>query len=219
MTYTQAHLREAYSPEIFQALLRARKNLMGLERTSRNDFQKFNYVSAEDTINQCMTALLREDIIVDSEWHKLQDSPHRNGEWIHVDFHIQYHNHETAKVEMHDRESEYPVVARSGMPEDKAVNCGLTADIAYWFRGFLMLPRVEKGTDIDSFDDKQHNVITPETDQSIDALLEIMRESQPKMTRGHLTSLLRDRAKSANVPLDETFVEACIDKAQKGKKQ
>ena len=86
-----------------------------------------------------------------------------------------------------------------------------------------MLPRVEKGTDIDAFDDKDwsssplHTLITPETQESINTLLGIMKESQPQMTESQLTSILRARAQSANSLLDKTFVEACIDKAAKGK--
>ena len=206
---------EQLSGAFLTALMLTRTSLRKLERTSHNSFQKFNFVSAEDTIAQCKMALLARNIFVESEWdhHTTKDN------WIAITFRVHFMDHETAKTETLIRHAAYPVVARSGMPEDKAVNCATTAGIAYWFRGFLMLPRVEKGTDIDFIEDSDHDILDSETLESVGELLSIMRNSQPSMTEPQLTSILRARAQSANIKLDKTFVDDCISKASKGKTQ
>ena len=139
--------------KIATALVAAQKSLKGVHKTSTNNHHKYDYASSESIYAECRDALFEQGLIVvplSSSASHAQD-----GTWLVRHYRVLHESGEHL-----DADQVWPVVPGNGRPLDKALASAATASLAYFLRDLLLLPRVEKGVDLDDnerdhgFDDK-----------------------------------------------------------------
>jgi hypothetical protein len=135
---TGGHNMPPKKPEtLAEALLAAQANIETIAHDGRNDFAKYNYVTAETMIAECRKVLLdagvlltagdvelipcAEDTMIVRQTHRL--SAPKIGEGIDT------------------ITRDWPAVVSKGRPIDKAVAGALTAGLSYTLRDLLLIPR------------------------------------------------------------------------------
>jgi hypothetical protein len=119
-------------------LLKAQKGIESVGKESRNNFNNFNYTSAETMITDCRVALHGQDLLVTRNGWRIIREPDCTPtvEAVYVLGHKSGHSVVCA--------TQYPIVIKGGgMPEDKALNASLTTGLNYFLRDLLLVPRVE----------------------------------------------------------------------------
>ena len=103
----------------------------------------------------------------------------------------------------------FPVVVRSGMPEDKATSAAITTATAYYLQGLFMLPRVDSVPEIDQLDDMKF-------DPAIDAAIKKLADAS-SLPVSRVQQLVTQRASEAGEPVSVEFVSTLIENAQNKK--
>lgn len=139
------------------ALVAAQKDLKGVHKDARNSFNGYDYASAESIYRECRDALLAHGLVVlpsDAEVCVIPATltvpleKQMQAVTGHALLRRQYLlTHESG--EERTFKQDWPVVPEKGRPFDKAVASAATASLAYFLRDLLLLPRVEKGVDLD----------------------------------------------------------------------
>jgi hypothetical protein len=123
---------------IIPHLLKAQQGIESVGKESRNNFNNFNYTSAETMITDCRVALHNQGLIVTRNGWRIIREPDCTPtvEAVYVLGHNDGHSVVCA--------TQYPIVIKGGaMPEDKALNASLTTGLNYFLRDLLLVPRVE----------------------------------------------------------------------------
>lgn len=193
-------------------LLMAQMNLQYILKDSRNEFAKYDYVSADAYIGACRQALNDVGLALTRCF-----TFDREDMTVAIIFTLM-------NPTVGERDSEHftivmPVVARTGMPEDKATLAAVTTGTSYFLQGLFMLPRLDSAPELDQIDDKgyNHNPDSPldeATHAKVDELRQVLASGGMEKTIKELTTILRGRAKDGNQKLDAAFVSTCIDKAK-----
>lgn len=123
------------------ALVAAQRAAVGVHKSSRNGFHKYDYASAEQIIWVATKALTGAGLaLICAESEIIGDGQL----YLRRRF-----------VLCHEAGGEralsqvWPIVPEKGRPLDKAVAAADTAGLGYLLRSLLLLPRVERGTDLD----------------------------------------------------------------------
>jgi len=136
------------------ALVEAQRAAVGVHKSSKNSFHRYDYASAETIIRAASTALtgaglalvcVEADLVVVDDLKILRRRftlYHASGQSI-------------------DLAQAWPIVVEKGRPLDKAVASADTAGLGYLLRSLLMLPRVEAGTDLDDPREGEGGAPTP----------------------------------------------------------
>ena len=120
--------------KLIQALLNAQLSVAGVQKNARNDFAKYDYVSADGMVGQLRLSLLNNGLVFFRRSWSLN-----NGQ-VHSVFvlsHPESGESEESAVSM-------PVVETKGRPADKAVLGALTTCLSYVLRDLLLVPRVDE---------------------------------------------------------------------------
>lgn len=120
--------------KLIQALLNAQLSVAGVQKNARNDFAKYDYVSADGMVGQLRLSLLNNGLVFFRRSWSLN-----NGQ-VHSVFvlsHPESGESEESAVSM-------PVVETKGRPSDKAVLGALTTCLSYVLRDLLLVPRVDE---------------------------------------------------------------------------
>ena len=121
------------------ALLRAQQTLGAVGKDASNDFQGYDYVSAEKMITESRAVLHRAGLVFFVSGVEL------DGEGIRVAYTLQHPSSgeglEIVRV--------FPVVPGKGRPADKAHAGALTACLSYTLRDLLLIPRVDPSIEMD----------------------------------------------------------------------
>lgn len=153
---------------IAAALLVAQKAAEAVGKTSRNEFAKFNYASAESMIAECRGALHEAGLVVVGGDQDLWVS---DGETVLIsDFHVIHESGETLKCVR-----KLPVCVGKGKPLDKAMLGAATESLGYFLRDLLLIPRQE--VDVSGRDDTKHK---PSQKRKAPAQSEKPAKSQPE---------------------------------------
>jgi hypothetical protein len=129
---------------LYAALLQAQRFVSGVEKDSENAFQKYKYASTEDMLQEARECLLKAGLTCFCEhWYILDGNVVSMMTLVHAE-----------SGESKSTTIAMPLVEEKGRPRDKAVTTALTYSLGYFMRGLLLIPRVEKGTDVDNRDDR-----------------------------------------------------------------
>jgi hypothetical protein len=200
-----------------QKLLAAQKNLSYILKDARNDFAKYDYVGVDSYILACRTALLDVDLVLTRCF-----TFDRSDMTVMVIFTLMNPDTDDSDGELHT--VVLPVVARAGMPEDKATLAAVSTATSYFLQGLFMLPRLDKTPELDEIDDRVKATTSQEAPMPedlylrVEELQDVLSDSGKEVTIKELMKILRGRAKDSGKTLDAAFVTTCIDKA-KGKNQ
>lgn len=140
---------------IAAALLQAQKSAEAVGKTSRNEFAKFNYASAESMIAECRGALHDAGLAVFCKTRKIEEAagmPVLTSTYVLLlDTDVQAQTYAGSSVEM---EHQIPIVEGKGKPMDKAMLGAATESLGYFLRDLLLIPRQE--VDVSGRDDRKH---------------------------------------------------------------
>lgn len=131
---------------LFKALIKAQSIAGSVEKTSKNDFHKYRYASAEAIIVEARAALVEAGLalVCVGWWHK-EDR-------LLVEYELLHESGETKSFNCSS-----PIVVEKGRPQDKAEAAALTYNLGYFLRGLLLLPRVDERDEVDQRDDRNHD--------------------------------------------------------------
>lgn len=129
--------------KIAAALVAAQKSLKGVHKDARNKHHSYDYASSESIFLECRDALFDAGLVVlpRASSKRVEED---GTTWLVREYKILH-----AEGESMDAEQVWPVVPGNGRPLDKAIASAATASLAYFLRDLLLLPRVEKGVDLD----------------------------------------------------------------------
>ena len=144
MIIDDSHTDETAPPSraaLSAALVAAQRAAVGVHKSSRNSFHKYDYASAEQIIWVATKALTGAGLAL------ICIASEITGEGqLYLRRHFDLiHEGGGSKV----LSQVWPIVPEKGRPLDKAVAAADTAGLGYLLRSLLLLPRVEKGTDLD----------------------------------------------------------------------
>jgi|TARA_R110000824_G_scaffold190006_2_gene371392 hypothetical protein len=120
------------------ALHQAQMQVKSIGKDSRNDFNKFNYTSAEHMIAETRAVLHDCGLVVEptETMHSMVGSQLMVGRGFRVT--------EITTGDSHEYVVEIPVCERKGTPYDKASLGSQTTALNYFLRDLLLIPRVEE---------------------------------------------------------------------------
>ena len=120
--------------KLSEALLNAQRSVAGVEKNARNDFAKYDYVSADGMVGQLRNALLDNGLVFSrTSWGIVEDRVVSVFDLTHVE-----------SGETQRSEAAMPIVETKGRPADKAVLGALTTCLSYVLRDLLLVPRVDE---------------------------------------------------------------------------
>ena len=122
---------------IIPHLLKAQQSIESVDKSSRNDFNNFNYASAETMIIDCRAALHKHGLVVTRNGWRVINEPDATP-LVEAVYGLALKDGHSVVCA-----TQYPIVAKKGMPEDKALNASLTTGLNYFLRDLLLVPRVE----------------------------------------------------------------------------
>lgn len=128
--------------KIAAALVAAQKSLKGVHKNAHNQHHRYDYASSESIFRECRDALFDHGLVVVPKASRTRHE--ESGVWLVREYAIVHEDGEALEAEQ-----VWPVVPGNGRPLDKAIASAATASLAYFLRDLLLLPRVEKGVDLD----------------------------------------------------------------------
>lgn len=141
------------------ALRAAQSELESIEKKSKNTHHGYKYASAESVISECRDALNRNGLVPTCtgwETYRAADDPETPR--LKVCYRLDHVDSNDARVYTVST----PVVPGSGRPVDKAEAAALTMNLAYWYRGILMVAREDAAVPgVDSRDDTSYQPSAP----------------------------------------------------------
>lgn len=128
---------------IATALVAAQTKAQAVAKDAENNFHRYKYASAEAIIAEARTSLSSAGLaVIPMGWELSQDR---------LTIEVKYRLFHTSG-EYLDMVTHTAVVVEKGRPQDKAEATALTYNLGYFLRGLLLLPRVEKGLEVDARD-------------------------------------------------------------------
>tara|TARA_R110002012_G_scaffold170775_2_gene335362 strand:+ start:5849 stop:6661 length:813 start_codon:yes stop_codon:yes gene_type:complete len=132
------------------ALLAAQKDLNAVAKDSRNQHQRYDYVSAENMIGECRQVLHAHGLTLTAgnvELMPFGDTQYGEAVLVSHGMRLTYGD------EVLELTRAWPAVPGKGRPLDKAVAGALTANLSYTLRDLLLIPRGdEPGVGMDDTD-------------------------------------------------------------------
>jgi hypothetical protein len=119
-----------------KALFEAQQAIDGVGKSSRNDFHKYQYVSAESMLAQCRPVLHSAGLLIRRDSFTVDcDAGTMNSAFTvtHV-----------ASNESRTFQFPWAFSAQKERPMDKAIAGALTTSLNYWLRDLLMIPRMDE---------------------------------------------------------------------------
>ena len=185
---------------LHERLMASQKSLLYILKDASNDFAKYKYPKADSYIAKCREALLENDLLL-----KRTFSFDRDDMTVSIVFELI-----APDVGQVDTDQVcFPVVVRTGMPEDKATSAAVTTGTAYYLQGLFMLPRVDSIPEIDDIDDTKF-------DPAIQSkMAELSELSGLNIER--VRTVVTQRASEAKVPVTLEFISTLIETAKTAK--
>jgi len=121
------------------SLLQAQRDIVSVSKDSTNDYQKFDYTSAEHMIQEASAVLNDNGLIVYEE--EQQTKVDGSGLML-VDTVFVVEHPESGESRKMKRD--LPSCPGKGRPEDKAALGSGTTLLSYFLRGLLLIPRVDE---------------------------------------------------------------------------
>lgn len=141
---TRQDILDARQIKLQAALVRAQRAAKEVTKSSENKYHGYGYASAEAMIAEARDAIGQAGLAVITEWTVSEGR-------VNVNY-ILMHEEGGSMSLM----SSTPILPEKGRPADKAEATALTYNLGYFLRGLLLLPRVEKGAEVDDRDDRDH---------------------------------------------------------------
>ena len=192
------------------ALLKAQQEIHGVGKDAKNNFQNYDYVSAEAIVAVSRLALNAHGLTVDREFtiDEAQAVPPMLP-ILKSTFHVSHAESGGSRV----RSSEWFIVEAKGRPIDKALAGALTSSLAYFLRDLLQIPKQEEAESLDRRDDrdapsrKQSQPVAPSRTEKQTATLGFAGALalRKKLTNANLeiaTLVLAMQSKGLDVPED-----------------
>lgn len=134
------------------ALLKAQQEIHGVGKDAKNNFQNYDYVSAEAIVAVSRLALNAHGLTVDREFtiDEAQAVPPMLP-ILKSTFHVSHAESGGSRV----RSSEWFICEGKGRPVDKALAGALTSSLAYFLRDLLQIPKQEEAESLDRRDDRE----------------------------------------------------------------
>jgi len=133
------------------ALHAAQATIGSISKDARNDFQHYDYVSAETMITECRSVLLDNGIVMsagDVECIPFASGDHGDAVLVRQTTVFSFkgeHPEIERPITVMKVTRDWPAVPQKGRPLDKAVASALTAGLSYTLRDFLLIPRIDDG--------------------------------------------------------------------------
>ena len=150
-------------PSLQMALLEAQQAIATIPKESRNEFDKFDYASAETIIRDCRVALHGAGLVAYADGNTVHDfDPSQNGAnnsvgMLDATFVLAH----PASGETRQFVSQMPFTLRKGWPAEKAVAASLTHALKFWLCRLLLVPRVDKDAELDAVGDRDYEPPIP----------------------------------------------------------
>ena len=136
---------------LFAALAYAQNEALAVEKDARNDFHRYDYVSAEAVIG-AKHHLNRHGLALIPLTSSFAPSESMAGHQVlSRDYVLTHEGGGTRLIEQ-----KWVFAEGKGRPWDKALAGALTTSLAYLYRDLLALPRVDPSDDISGRDDRDH---------------------------------------------------------------
>lgn len=169
-----------------KALLKAQAEVAGVVKNARNEFAKYDYVSADGMVGQLRNALISNGLLFNrSSWFVEGTLVRSNFSLIHVE-----------SGEERNFIADVPIVETKGRPADKAVLGAVTTALSYTLRDLLLVPRVDElEVDNRSDDEPIRRPAAAANDAQLSTLAkEVEKESQRRDDGGSWLSSCMERA-------------------------
>ena len=139
---------------VADCLLIAQQQIGSIEKTGRNDFHGYDYVSAETMISDCRPVLHEAGIVMTAgDVELIPCSP--DTMIVRVSYRLSTADDST------EISRDFPAVLSKGRPMDKAVAGALTSCLTYTLRDLLLIPRGdEEGVGMDDTKRSQREAAT-----------------------------------------------------------
>lgn len=134
------------------ALLKAQQEIRGVGKDAKNNFQNYDYVSAEAIVAVSRSALNAHGLTVDREFTIID--PQAIEPLCPILHSIFCVRHGESGVEL-VRTTHWYIVEGKGRPIDKALAGALTSSLAYFLRDLLQIPKQEEAESLDRRDDRE----------------------------------------------------------------
>lgn len=153
-----AALMEKGRPETAKALAAAIQACHTVEKSSRNDYHKYQYASADTIIEEGRKALTGAGLALIPLEASLNGSEREGADRFElVRTFLLIHS----SGEMTPMRVTWPVVPDKGRPLDKATAAADTSSLSYLLRDLLMMARVDPTDDMNTRDDRQAQAPPP----------------------------------------------------------
>ncbi len=192
------------------ALLKAQQEIHGVGKDAKNNFQNYDYVSAEAIVAVSRLALNAHGLTVEREFtiDEAQAVPPMLP-ILKSTFHVSHAESGGSRV----RSTDWFICEGKGRPIDKALAGALTSSLAYFLRDLLQIPKQEEAESLDRRDDrdapsrKQSQPVAPKRTESQTATLGFTGALalRKKLTGANLelaTLVLAMQSKGLDVPED-----------------
>lgn len=133
--------------QIDAAIFAAQKEIDAVGKSSRNDFHKYSYVSAESMIAACRPVLHAHGLLVQRDAFSLDMAEGR----LESSFIVKH----LPSGEARGYTFPWPFIAEKGRPIDKALAGALTVSMNYFLRDLLLVPRMDE-SEMDRRDDRDY---------------------------------------------------------------
>lgn len=133
--------------QIDAAIFAAQQAIDAVGKSSRNDFHKYSYVSAESMIAACRSVLHANGLLVQRDAFTLDMAEGR----LESSFVVKH----IPSGEVRGYVFPWPFIAEKGKPIDKALAGALTVSMNYWLRDLLLVPRMDE-SEMDRRDDRDY---------------------------------------------------------------
>lgn len=180
------------------ALLQAQRDIVSVSKDSTNDYQKFDYTSAEHMIQEASAVLNDNGLIVYEE--EQQTKVDGSGLML-VDTVFVVEHPESGESRKMKRD--LPSCPGKGRPEDKAALGSGTTLLSYFLRGLLLIPRVDE--EVCARDDSKSNPTTTRENRKS------ARRTEPKgIYTTEVMKLAEKLASHPGWPGTHTFMDALL---------
>jgi hypothetical protein len=133
--------------QIDAALFAAQQAIGSVGKSSRNDFHKYAYVSAESMIAACRPVLHENGLLVQRDAFMVDMAEGR----LENSFTVKH----LPSGESRGYSFPWPFIAEKGRPIDKALAGALTVSMNYFLRDLLLVPRMDE-SEMDRRDDRDY---------------------------------------------------------------
>jgi hypothetical protein len=137
--------KKARPAGLTEALLEAQRAVGGIGKDARNDFGRYDYVSAEAMIRGARVALHHAGLAFFASGTEIV----AEGQSVQVTYRLSHPGSGQELVFARDWPISRDLGKGKTKPEDKALAGALTACLSYTLRGLLLIPRVDPSEEMD----------------------------------------------------------------------